>query len=153
MANLTGFDANLIEPRRPFEPVPDDWYVVVITHSEEKETRSKTGILLQLTFQITDGPFVNRLLWRWLNTRNTNPAAQQIAQSELSAICRAVGVMKPRDSNELHNRHLAVRVRRKPRSDNGEIVNEIAEYARYVVPVSPILAPAALVQPSWTPPY
>ena len=86
MANLTGFDANLIEPRRPFEPVPDGWYVVVITHSEEKETRSKTGIILQLTFQITDGPFVNRLLWRWLNTKNANPDAQQIAQSELSAI-------------------------------------------------------------------
>ena len=153
MANLSGFDANQIEPRRSFEPMPGGWYVAVITHSEKKKTKSRTGELLQLTFQITNGPFINRLLWRWLNIENTNLTAQQIAKSELAEICSAVGVMTPNDSSELHNRLLCVRVRRKLRTDIDEIVNEIAGYARYEVPVAPMLAPAASIQPSWRPPY
>jgi hypothetical protein len=153
MANLTGFDANLIEPSRSFELLPEGTYVAMITQSEWRETRSKSGHFLQLTFQITDGLFMNRLLWARLNIYNTSPTTRQIAQSELSAICRAVGVLTPNDSSELHGRPLVVRVRRKPRSDTGEVINEIAEYARYEVPVTPILAPAASTQPSWRPPY
>jgi hypothetical protein len=89
IANLAGFDANVIEPRRSFEPMPDGCYVAVITHSEKKKTKSRTGQLLQLTFQITYGPFIKRLRWRWLNIENTNLTAKQNARSELAEICGA----------------------------------------------------------------
>jgi hypothetical protein len=49
----------------------------------------------------------------------------QIARAELSAICRAVGVMAPKDSVELHNLPVTVHVRCKKRQDTGEIGNEV----------------------------
>jgi hypothetical protein len=54
----------------------------------------------------------------------------QIAKSELSAICRAVGVMTPNDSVELHNLPLIIDVRCKKREDTGDIVNEIRGYSK-----------------------
>ena len=54
----------------------------------------------------------------------------QIARSELSAICRAIGVMQPKDSIELHNLPLLVTVKCKKRDDTGEITNEIKGYAK-----------------------
>ena len=45
----------------------------------------------------------------------------KIARAELSAICRAVGVLAPNDSTELHNLPLVIHVRCKKRQDTGEI--------------------------------
>ncbi len=72
-----------------------------------------------------DGPYKNRLLWSRLNLDNPNAQAVQIAQGELSAICRAVGVMQPKDSIELHNLPLLITVKCKKREDTGDVVNEI----------------------------
>ena len=55
--------------------------------------------------------------------------AVKIARGELSAICRAVGVMQPRDSVELHNLPLLITVKLKKREDTGELTNEIKGYA------------------------
>ena len=77
-----------------------------------------------------DGPYKNRLLWSRLNLDNPNAQAVQIAQGELSAICRAVGVMQPKDSIELHNLPLLITVKCKKREDTGDVVNEIKGYAK-----------------------
>jgi len=53
----------------------------------------------------------------------------KIARAELSAICRAVGVLTPRDSCELHNLPLVITVKCKKRPDTGEITNEIKGYS------------------------
>jgi hypothetical protein len=130
MADLNGFDADTVEPTTDFETIPAGKYEAVITESEFKPTKAGTGNYLQLTFQVIAGPYKNRFLWARLNLNNPNATAVTIAQSELSAICRAVGVTKPRDSVELHNLPLVIRVRCKTRHDTGEIVNEIAGYAK-----------------------
>lgn len=130
MSNLNGFNANDVDPATDFEPIPADKYLAVITDSEMKPTKSGNGHYLELTFQVIEGPYKNRLLWSRLNLDNPNELAVQIAQGELSAICRAVGVMQPKDSIELHNLPLVVTVKLKNREDNGEIVNEIKGYAK-----------------------
>lgn len=130
MADLSGFDANQVEPNSDFEPVPAGKYVAVITESEMKATKAGTGSLLQLTFQIIEGPFANRLLWARLNLDNPNATAVKIARGELSAICRAVGVLAPNDSVDLHNLPLVIHVRCKKRNDTGEINNEIKGYSK-----------------------
>jgi hypothetical protein len=128
MADLRGFDANQVEPSTDFDPIPAGKYLAVITESEMKPNKAGTGVYLQLTFQIIDGQYKNRLLWSRLNLDNPNPTTVQIAKSELSAICRAVGVMTPNDSVELHNLPLVIDVRCKKREDTGDIVNEIRGY-------------------------
>jgi hypothetical protein len=130
MANLYGFDANTVDPATDFEPLPAGKYLAVITGSEMKETKNGNGNYLELTFQVIDGQYKNRMLWSRLNLDNPNRQAVQIAQGELSAICRAVGVLQPKDSVELHNLPLLVTVKCKKREDTGDVVNEIRGYAR-----------------------
>ena len=72
MANLNGFDANNVDPATDFEPIPAGKYLAVITDSEMKPTKSGSGHYLELTFQVIDGPFKNRLLWSRLNLDNPN---------------------------------------------------------------------------------
>ena len=130
MADLSGFDANQVEPTGDFEAIPAGKYLAVITDSELKPTKAGNGSLLVLTFQIIEGSHQNRLVWARLNLDNPNPVAVQIARADLSAICRAVGVTNPKDSAELHNLPLLIQVRCKKRLDTGDMVNEIKGYAK-----------------------
>jgi len=137
MATLNNFNANDVEPATDFEPIPAGKYLAVITDSEMKLTKRGNGHYLELAFQVIDGPCKNRLLWSRLNLDNPNAQAVQIARGELSAICRAVGVMQPKDSIELHNLPLVVTVKCKRREDTGEVVNEIRGYAKKEAASSP----------------
>jgi len=130
MPNLNGFDAREVEPQVGFEPIPAGRYLAVITQSELKETKAGDGQYLELTFQVIDGPYKGRNLWARLNLDNPNETAVKIARAELSAVCRAVGVMTPKDSHELHDLPLQVSVKLKKRSDTGELANEIAAYEK-----------------------
>ena len=150
MADLSGFDANQVEPSSDLDPIPAGKYPAVITESEMAPNKAGTGHYLKLTFQIIEGQFKNRLLWTRLNLDNPNATAVQIARGELSAICRAVGVLAPSDSVELHNLPLVIHVKCKKRTDTGEITNEIKGYAKKEMP--PPAAPATPAAGS-TPPW
>ena len=130
MANLNGFDANTVEPTTEFEAIPAGKYMAAIVGSEMKPTKAGTGSYLELTFQVLEGEYKNRNLWARLNLDNPNAVAVQIAKGELSAICRAVGVMTPKDSFELHDLPLVITVKCKNREDTGEVTNEIKGYAK-----------------------
>lgn len=130
MADLKGFNAHNVEPNADFDPIPAGKYLAVITASEMKPTKNGSGQFLELTFQVIEGQYKNRLLWSRLNLDNPSAQAVQIARGELSAICRAVGVMTPKDSVELHNLPLMVTVKCKNREDTGDVVNEIKGYAK-----------------------
>jgi len=129
MANLDGFNANTVEPANDFDPIPPGKYIAVITASEMKPTKAGTGAYLELTFQVVDGEFKNRLLWARLNLENPNATAVKIARGELSSICRAVGVLEPKDSCELHNLPVVITVKQKADAE-GELRNEIKGYAK-----------------------
>lgn len=142
MANLSGFDASQVEPASSNDPLPAGKYLAAITNSEMKPTKAGTGSYLELTFAVLDGPHKGRCLWARLNLDNPNGTAVQIARAELSAICRAVGVMAPKDSVELHNLPLVVSVKCKKRDDTGDITNEIAGYEKKTAAASaPTSAP------------
>ena len=130
MADLNGFNANEVEPTTVLDPVPPGKYVVIVTASEMKATKSANGRYLELEFQIIEGEHANRKLWARLNLDNRSQDAVKIASGQLSALCRAVGVMTPNDSAELHNLPLVVDVKCKKRVDTGEITNEVREIGR-----------------------
>lgn len=130
MAHLNNFDASQVEPSVALQPIPAGPYIAIISESELKATKAGDGRYLQLTFQVIEGPHKGRLLWARLNLENRNQTAVEIAQAELSAICRAVGVMKPSDSAALHNIPLEITVGLKRRDDTGELGNVIKGYAR-----------------------
>jgi len=128
MADLNGFNAHDVEPTASFEPVPAGKYVAAITESEMKATKNGNGSFLELQLSILEGEHTGRVLWARLNLNNPNETAVKIAKGELSRICRAVGVMTPHDSSELHGIPMVVTVALKKRNDTGGYANEIKGY-------------------------
>jgi len=125
MASLNGFNASDVDPAADFEAIPPGQYTAIITESENKPNKAGTGSYLQLTLQIVDGEHKGRLLWARLNLDNPSETAVKIARGQLSALCRAVNVLQPRDSLELHNIPLVIKVGVKRRDDTGEFTNEV----------------------------
>ena len=143
MADLRGFDANDVEPRKAFEPLPADKYQVVIVASEMKDTKACDGQYLELELEVIDGQYKGRKLWDRLTLHHPNQQTVQIAQATLSAICRACGVMQPRDSAELHDLPMVAKVRVKRRKDTGELTNDVAGYERKEAAAAAAAAPQA----------
>src|SRR3990167_9654035 len=98
MSDLTsGFDANNVEPSVAYVPVPNGQYKAVIVDAQEKPTKDNAGKYLALTFQLTEGEHAGRKITTRLNLHNTNAETVKYARADLSAICRAVGVMQLKD--------------------------------------------------------
>lgn len=144
MANLGGtFDATQVEPNAPFEIVPPGDYVMQITNSGMENTKNGQGQFLKIELEIMEGAQAGRKLFDRLNLVNQNAQAVEIAQRTLSAICHAVGVLTVSDSEELHLRPMAVKVKVVERKDRpGEQSNEIGGYKPVSDNVQPMQAQA-----------
>lgn len=128
MVNLAGFNAEEHEPMGDYSPVPAGMYLASLVACEEKVTRAGTGKFLSLSFEIVEGEYAKRRLFSNINTVNPNPQCVAIGKGELSALCRAVGVLTPNDSQELMGIPIAVKVGLETRKDNGETTNRIKAY-------------------------
>lgn len=129
MVALT-FNAHDVEPSTGFDPLPAAKYPAIIVDSDEKPTKSGNGSYLQFEFEILDGQYKGRKLWVRLNTKNPSAKAVEIAKAEMSALCRAIGVMTPQDTVELHNIPIELTVRCKKNKESGESENIISKYER-----------------------
>lgn len=146
--DLRGFDASQHEPLGSMDPVPAGWYTVIITDSEMRPTKAGDGEYLQLTMQVVEGEYQGRLIWDRLNLVNPNQTAVELAQRALASICRAVGVMTPTDSSELHDRPFEVKVSVRPAKDGFDASNDVKGYREVgtvgtLPPAAPARAPAA----------
>lgn len=131
MVNLgSNFDASQVEPAQAFDVLPAGWYAAMITASERKETKSG-GAMLVLTFDLLENihpQLKGRKVWGRLNLWNANAQAVQIAQRDLSAICRATNVLAVTDTDALHHKPLAIKLKVRPAEGEYEASNEIAGY-------------------------
>lgn len=138
--NLSGFDAKAVEPSS-FDALPAGEYPVCIVESAmEPTSKGDGGKFLRLVLQVLNGEFQNRRLTERLNLVNSNAKAVEIAKGTLSAICRAVGVLTPNDSSDLHNKPMRVKVKIEKTADYGE-QNRITAYKP--LNAGPAAAPAA----------
>jgi hypothetical protein len=130
MSNLSSynFNAEEVEPSSSYDPIPAGWYKAIISNSEMKPTRDGYGEYLSLTLQIIEGQYENRLVFARLNLKNANEKAVDIARKDLAAICRAVGVMSPRSSEELHDKPLMIKVKVRPAQGEYDASNDIGGY-------------------------
>lgn len=146
MANLHDFDARQVETTPDFEPLPAGQYTAVVIDSQFKPTKSGDGQYLELKLQVLDGPYKGRLVWDRLCLNHPNALTAKIARGRLAALCHAVNVLTPRDSVELHNLPLVVKVALTRRKDSNDLANEVKGYA-----AKPQLTAAAPI--SATPPW
>lgn len=132
MAELGGFDASQYETKAgggDFEPLPTGWYSATITGSEMRDTRAGDGEYLKVEWTIFDGEFEGRKVWQNVNLKNPNPKAVAIGNEQLAAICKAVGVIKPNDSEELHDKVCKIQVKIRPAKDGYPASNDVKNAA------------------------
>ncbi len=147
------FDASQVDPAVPFEALPSDKYLVEITRSEVKPTKAGDGTYLELEYVVLDGAYRGRKVWDRLCLNHPLPKTVEIARANLSAICHAVGVLRPHDSSELHHIPFLVTVKVKKEESTGNIFNEVKGYSKResLLSATPPQAPSAF--PSQTTSY
>lgn len=95
------FDASKVKPQVPFETFPAGDYNAKIVESEVKPT-TKGGTMIAFTAEIIEGEYAGRKVFDNINIGNSSAKAQDIGQSQLSALCHATGVIQLKDSEALH---------------------------------------------------
>lgn len=125
------FDANVVEPANgKFELLPIDDYLAVITESAMAVNKKTKGEHLSLTWTIVEGEYKDRKVFSNLNLVNENNDTVKFAQKDLSAICRATGVLHPKDSSELHDKPVVISVGIRKGSNGYEDSNIIRKFSR-----------------------
>lgn len=126
---IMDFDATTVAPATAYTPLPKGTYLAMIIDSEMKPTKSGSGEYLMITLEILDGQYKGRKLFDRLNIRNSNAVAEEIAQRTLSAICKACGIGRLTDSDQLHNTPMAITVSIEPARGEYDASNRIKAYA------------------------
>lgn len=124
------FDTSSVAPREnSYALLPAGEYVGQVTDSEINPLKSGNGTGLKLTFTILQEGYNGRKLFANLNVKHTNPTAEQIAQQQLRELCEAVGLATMRDTAELHNKPVKLRVKiREDKSGQYEPQNEVVGF-------------------------
>lgn len=146
MASLNGFNAE--DFKDEYAPLPAGRYTAMIVKSETKSTKAGNGSYLSLEIDIVDGQYKGRKLFENLNLDNPNEQAVNIAKATLANICRAVGVLHPKDSSELHLKPMSIMVSVIPESKDFPASNRVK---RWDAPetASPIQAKAPANAKPW----
>ncbi len=138
-----------------YEPIPEGLYKAVIIDSEMKPTKAGTGNYLELKFEVIDNQYAGKWIRSRLNLDNPNPKAVEIAQRDLSSICRALGKSAIGDSEELHHKPMTIKVTIQPANGDYAASNEIKAYspadalqAVATPAAAPSPAPAAAPEPA-----
>lgn len=108
------FDATQVAPSTSLGPIPAGNYLAHIVDSDVAPLKSGNGAALKLVFEVLDGEHKGRKVIERLNIQHTNAQTQQIAQSQLSALCHAVGAHQVQDSAALHFKPVKIVVAVRP---------------------------------------
>jgi len=105
-----GFNTEEVEPQEDFAPLPAGEYLVMMTGSELKVTKTGNGTYMSFTNQVLEGAYKGRIIFDRANVTAENPVAQEIGRRQISSICHAVGKPSAKESSELHNVPYIVRI-------------------------------------------
>ena len=140
--------------------IPDGDYKMMVVSSELKETSSRMGQLIEMTFVVVEGQYQGTELIERFNIVNANEQAVLIAFKQLASLGRAVGVQHISDTNMLHNKHLICTTKTEKSNDwtndKGELIegkekSAIAKYkplGQQNTAPAPSSPPATSYQPS-----
>ena len=106
------FDAGSV-PIPSYEPIPPGWYAAEIDKAEVRDTKAGTGKYLKLEMVILDEAHEGRRVFTQINLSNPNQQAVEIGQRELAALAMACGVPALRDSAELLQKQIGIKVKIK----------------------------------------
>jgi len=112
MANLGEiFDVEFLpQGKTSFDPIPPGWYTVTIASAEVKATKNGSGQYIALRYDVTGPTHQGRVVFGNLNIRNNSPKAEEIGRQQLGDICRAIGLAKVGDTDQLVGHGLSIKV-------------------------------------------
>lgn len=132
MGNLNKFNANDYPPetqvKGSYDPLPKGKYTVCIVSSETNPTKKGDGEFLSLKLEVLDGDFKGRKLFETLLLDHPSEKAVEIAKKKLAQICRAVNVLTPDESDELHDKPFVADVGVRKNNYSGKDENVIWTY-------------------------
>ena len=138
------FDASSV-PIPSYEPIPAGWYAVEIDAAKVQDNNKNTGKLLYLEYVALNEPYAGRRVFQRINLSNPNAQAVEIGQRELAALAMACGVPALRDSAELLQKQIGVKVKIKT-EEGREPDNAVVGY-RPLADAAPAAAKPAAAKP------
>lgn len=105
--------------------LPEDRYSLEIVESEYAVAHD--GAALRCKAQVIEGERAGHAYWLTYDLENRDEAKQQTGQREFAGLRRAVGVLNPEDSGELHWKAFDVQIGVRT-NDAGEPENVIRKY-------------------------
>lgn len=137
------FVADEHEPQGDFTPIPEGWYDAMIVGTEKKAASTGNGFYLKCEYDILGPAYAGRKVWQNLNLWNASDKAREIANGQLSAICKAIGLVSVKNSEELHARMMQIRVKIRPARDGYDAQNEVGGWRSVGGSDAPKAAPVA----------
>jgi hypothetical protein len=120
--SLDGFNPMAPENQGSRNVLPKGAYRCVLVDAQRKATSDGSGAYLNCEFAILDGEFQNQRIFTKLNLwlHPSKEMAIKIAKGQLSELCRAVNCLTPKDTTELYNKPVMVRVTIKSDDEYGD---------------------------------
>jgi hypothetical protein len=89
---IQGIQTQASGERKEYAPLPDDSYTVSLNRVGEKSTKKGDGTIVNVSFQVADGEFKNRLIWDSFLISHPNPKAAGIGLQRLDSMLKSMGV-------------------------------------------------------------
>ena len=112
MANLgETFDVEFLpQGKTNFDPIPPGWYVATIAAADLKATKNGTGQYIAVRYDVTGPSHQGRVVFGNLIIRNQSPKAEEIGRQQLGELCRAIGLAKVGDTDQLIGHALSIKI-------------------------------------------
>jgi hypothetical protein len=152
MANLgETFDVEFLPQGNTgsYDPLPPGWYSATMSGAELKATKTGTGQYIAIKYTITGPTHQGRVVFGNLNIRNQNPKAEEIGRQQLGDICRAVGLAKVSDTDQLIGNSLMIKLDVEKSAEYGE-KNQVKGFKPIAGGAPPKVATVAAAAPAAT---
>lgn len=146
MASIAGLYNPDAEPSTGFDLLPDDTYTLEIVESSYDANQDGDGMSLSLKAQVIGGDYDQRSYYIWMDLEHDDEKRQERGQRDFAALRRAVGVLNPQDTEELHFKPFQVKIGRYTSKKTGKTNNTVKEYIfdrSDVAPTAPQRTPAS----------
>jgi len=117
--------AELPQSDSNYDPIPAGWYPAVIKEAELKDTKTGTGQLIKVRYDVVGENHAGRVVFGNLNIRNANPKAEEIGRQQLGELLRAIGLATATDTDQLVGGSLSIKVAIREASGGYEAQNEV----------------------------
>ena len=147
MASFSFNTAEVPAADKSFEVLPPGWYSASLTAAEVKQTKSGSGKYVRVEWTISGPTAQGRKVWSNYNTQNENPKAEEIGRQQFAELCRAIGVSKIDDTDELVGGTCSIKLKVREASGGYDAQNEIQSHKAIEGSAPPAAKPAAAKGP------